>query len=179
MNHLSKWQKTLMILAICATNLTVMADFIIVPVANDLFMEYDEILVNYILSGPSLVQIAGGFLSGMIMARFGSKKTLTISFGLFTICGLIMSFYNTAIALAVFRSIAAFAIAVINATSMAIIANTMEPAIMGSIMGIYNASMSLTVTSTFPILAGLAAVLLVLSIISTRNYYKAAPEKAA
>lgn len=36
-----------------------------------------------------------------------------------------------------------------------------------------------TVTSTFPLLAGLAAVLLLLSIISTRNYYKATLKNAA
>lgn len=146
MENISKGRKILMMIAICLTNIAVMGDFIIIPIINELYGYYpNEMLVNLMLSGPALVQIASGIVSGFLMNRIGPKKTALYSFGLFTVCVVLISFIFSAGALpmTICRMVAGLAVGVVNAAAMALIAGVYtDGKKLGTMMGVYNAAMA-------------------------------------
>lgn len=161
METLSKSKRILMMIAICLTNIAVMGEFVIIPIINEIYGYYpNELAVNFILTGPSLVQIASGIVSGFLMNRIGTKKTALFSFALFSVCAIMINFVFSAgaVPMIICRLLAGLAIGVVNAAAMALIAAFYtDEKKLGTMMGIYNAAMA-GIGAVLSAVAGVMAV---------------------
>lgn len=87
---LSKGRRLLFIIVLFLTNFGWMADSAIVPAAANLYETFNDKLnlVNFILSGPSLVGVTSALLCAKLIQHINKKTLLILSYGLLTVCSI-------------------------------------------------------------------------------------------
>lgn len=82
---LSKAKHYLFLLAIILTNIVIMHDYVVMPVANNLYEVFPDGVagVNFILSGPAIFLFFGSLIAPMLFGKIHKKVLLIISCSVF------------------------------------------------------------------------------------------------
>jgi MFS family permease len=141
-----KSRNVLIVATLSLSTMAIMGDMIIIPVAENLFVDFHDVnmgLLNYILSGPALIGALSSLLCGKLMSYIGKKKLLIASFVFFmagSICG---DFVHNAYYMVGMRTLVGIAMGAVGVLAVAIISDVfVDEKARSSIMGIYNGMMA-------------------------------------
>lgn len=147
------------VVALSLSSLALMADSAIYPVVNLLYEEFTDtnlVLLNFIISGPSLMVIIGSIICG-ILAQYVGKKQLLIGAYVFFALTAIPTWIDHIVLIAVLRGISGFMIGIISVASVGLVAELFADEVSRSkMMGTYNAVMTF-LGSTISLFTGILA----------------------
>lgn len=157
--NMSKGKTLLFLITLFLTNIAVMADMVIIPAADGLFSTFENVgAVNFILSGPALINVFSALMCGKLMQYFSKKTLLVAGFAIFTVSSIFGVAVESLSFLITMRILVGAAMGIINATAMALIAEIyVDETKRGTIMGIFNASMA-GIGAVIGLIAGYFAV---------------------
>jgi len=143
---MTKTRKALFAVAIILGSMFPMSDLLLVPVLNNLFVDFAEspMVVNFIVSGATLTMLISSLLVGRL-ARFVSKKLLMIIGGtITTVCALFMYTIYDASIIAILHTFIGFGWGTLMVCSYSLITEIFPESKESSRMiGFYNAGMSI------------------------------------
>lgn len=142
---LSRGKMILFLAALFLTNVAVMSDMVIIPAIGNIYAVFgDSInLVNYIVSGPSLMFVFSSLLCGKLMQYFSKKTLLIFSYGLFTVASIMGVFIESALYMAVMRTLVGMSMGIVNVAAVSMIPEVFDDEKKrSSLMGIYNSAMA-------------------------------------
>jgi predicted MFS family arabinose efflux permease len=142
----AKFKNGPIILVLGLSTIAVMADMVIIPVAEHLFEDFAGVnmgILNYLLSGPALIGAFSALLCGRLMS-FVNKKTLLVAmFFIFMIGGIAGDFVHNAYYMAAMRTLVGISLGAMVPLALAIISDIfVEEKARSSAMGIYNGLMA-------------------------------------
>jgi MFS family permease len=142
---ISKSRMVLYLIALFLTNVAVMADFVVIPAASDLFNAFgDQVnVVNFILSGPALICIISSLLTGKLLQFINKRTMLIIGYALFSVASIFGVVIINVYYIAVMRAFVGFAYGIVNVSAVSLIAETyIDEKKRSTMMGVYNAAMA-------------------------------------
>lgn len=142
---LSKTKHYLFLLAIILTNIVIMHDYVVLPVANNLYEAFPESVagVNFIISGPSVFLFIGSLLAPVLMGKCSKKLLLSISCSVFAVASIFGSGIVSLGYIIVCRSICGLACGCVQVIVLDLIADYyVDENKRASFLGIYNAGMA-------------------------------------
>lgn len=141
-----KIKNVLIVISVSLASMSLMADLVIIPVAENLFQDFSDVnmgILNYLLSGTSLVSAFSSLLCGKLMSYIGKKKLLIISFLFFMIGGICGDLIHSAYYMMIMRTLVGMAMGGIAVLAVAIISDAfVDEKTRGSVMGIYYGMMT-------------------------------------
>ena len=142
---LSKVRHYLFLLAICLTNIIVMHDCVIMPIANSFYGLFPENVgaVNFILSGPAIFMFLASLVAPYLL-KFTSKKTLlSIACVVFAADSIFGSTVVSLPYIITVRCICGMCYGVVQVTALDLVSDYfVDENKKASFMGIYNAAMA-------------------------------------
>lgn len=139
--------KTWLVFAlICLTNITVVGDNFIIPIVNSIYMAFpeDELVVNFILTGPLLLGMIAGLVAGKILEFASKKLVLIICLTVYMLAAGFGAAIDNVMYMAVLRAIVGFATGVVPVTSMALVSDMFpDENVRARAMGFFAASMGI------------------------------------
>ena len=139
-----------LVLAMVACTLctwAMMGDTAVITAGNDIFenfREADPLVLNFILSGPALIQVIMGPITGKLLNHVTPKVTLLIGFGAFGIGGILGAVVDNVFYVAAMRAVAGIGMGMVNVSSLTLISELFESeAQRGTMIGLWNAGMSI------------------------------------
>ena len=124
-----------------------MGDTAVITAGNDIFKNFYEanpLILNFILSGPALIQVVMGPITGKLLNYLTPKTTLLIGFGAFGIGGILGAAVNDVAYVAAMRAVAGVGMGMVNVSSLTLISELFkDEAKRGTMIGIWNAGMSI------------------------------------
>ena len=159
---MSKRGTILFLLALFLTPFIIMNDYVIIPVAADLYAAFPdhESIVNFILSGPQILGVIGALLCGR-MTKTNQKKIIVVAFSVFALTSIFCTAILSPIFMAAMRAVQGVAMGFVNTASVTLLAEVfVDENLRGTYMGIYNAAM-----------AGLGAIMSYAAGILAKNHW--------
>ena len=142
---LSKSKLILFMITICLATFVQQCDTVIYVIVNDFYVTFPEKtnVVNFILSGPPLIQMFGALLVPVLLKKMSTKDLLvgsTVIYAVSTIFGLsVMNVYY----IAVMRSISGLMIGFVQVASLSILAQVyVDEKQYASRVGVFQAALS-------------------------------------
>lgn len=147
-----------LIIALALTNLGTMSTMIVIPIASNLYSTYSEGLVNYILSGSTLLSAVASFCAGYVIKKLGTKRFSIVMLLTCTIAGVLSAVVNSGIFLAAMQSVIGLAIGGLCVSNNVIIAENYEDVnLRGTILAAYRATQGLAAILLSTVAGALAA----------------------
>jgi MFS family permease len=144
--EMSNTKRILCLISIMLTSIAVMADLVIIPVISNLYQAFpDQVgIVNYIVSGPMLIIVGATLLATFLLKKLSKKIVIVAGGVIFTVGAIGGIILDSAIFMAVMRTLVGIGAGLVNVVGVALIADLYEDEIVrAKIMGYYNASLSL------------------------------------
>lgn len=136
----------MIMLTLILVTIALMADMVIVPVAQNLFEEFGDVnvgVLNFILAGPVLIGGLSGLAAGKLMQYISKKKLLIIAFIIFSIGAILGNAVHSAYYIAVMRVLVGIGMGALSVCSMAIIAEIfIDESKRSTMIGVYNGGMA-------------------------------------
>lgn len=142
---LSKGKMILFLAALFLTNVAVMSDMVIIPAIGNIYGVFSDSinLVNYIVSGPSLMFVFSSLLCGKLLQYFSKKTLLIFSYSIFTVASIMGVFIENAVYMAVMRTFVGMSMGIVNVAAVSMIPEVFsDEKKRSTLMGIYNSSMA-------------------------------------
>lgn len=134
-------------LALVVSGMAAMIDLAIYPAADAIYTVFAEeniALVNFIITGPSLMIVIGSILCGFVTQKIGKKQILSIAYLFFCISAIFGGTFDNVYYMIVMRTIAGLSAGFISICSAGLIVELfVDEQIMSRIMGTYTGMMSL------------------------------------
>ena len=143
--QLSKAKHYLFLLAIMLTNIVIMHDMVVMPVANNLYEAFPDGVagVNFILSGPAIFLFFGSLIAPMLFGKVHKKVLLAVTCGLFAVASIFGSSVVSLGYIIASRSICGFCGGMVQVIALDIVADYfVDDNKRASFLGIYNAAMA-------------------------------------
>lgn len=142
---LKNWQLAMMMVALCLGTMAMMADMIVIPVAEVMYTVYDDVnAVSYILSGPALINAVICAFAGKIIEKIGARRFLIIGFGVFMISGVLTVVSQDLIMLLVSRTLQGFGMAAMAVCGVVVISqHFIDKKKRSSMIGVFNGVMAI------------------------------------
>lgn len=143
--EMSQKKLFLFLIALFLTNVSVMADMVVVPCIADLYELFDDStnLVNFVISGPALFIIAASLICGHLMKHFSKKILLISGFGLFALAAIFGAAFENATYMAVMRAMVGFSIGIVNVSALSLLNEIFtDDKVRSKMYGGFNASMA-------------------------------------
>ncbi len=141
-----KIRKGMLMLTLILVTIALMADMVIIPVAENLFSEFGDTsvaILNFILTGPALIGAFSGLAFGKLMQYISKKKLLIIAFAIFSIGAILGFAVHSAYFMAAMRVLVGIGMGSLGVISMAIIADVFnDESKRSSMLGIFNGGMA-------------------------------------
>lgn len=148
--------------ALAVSSMALMIDLAIYPAADAIYTVFAEeniALVNYIITGPSLMIVIGSILCGFVTQKVGKKQILSIAYLLFCISSIFAGVFDNVYYLVAMRTIAGLSVGFISISSAGLIAELFtDERVMSRMMGTYTGFMSL-IGAIMSLVAGYVAVI--------------------
>lgn len=133
-------------LTLAVASMALMVDMAIYPAADAIytvFADQNIALVNYVITGPSLMIVIGSLLCGFATQRIGKKKILSIAYLIFCISSLTAGIVDNIWYLIIMRTLMGLSTGFINISSAGLIAELfVDETSMSKMMGAYTGVMS-------------------------------------
>ena len=144
MATMKKGRLILCMIALFLANFAVMADMVIIPIANNLFETFQNpTAVNFILSGAALISVFTAMACAKLLYHFSKKVILIVSMVIFAVASIFGGAVENVYYILVMRVLVGIAMGFINATAMALIAELfVDEGARGKVMGMFNAAMA-------------------------------------
>jgi len=142
---LSKVKHYLFLLAIILTNIVIMHDYVVMPVANNLYEAFPDGVagVNFILSGPAVFLFFGSLIAPMLFSKVHKKVLLVISCAVFAVASVFGASVVSLGYIIACRSICGLACGFVQVIALDIVADYfVDENKRASFLGIYNAGMA-------------------------------------
>ena len=161
-NTMKKMRKGHMILCLIAlflSNVAIMADMVIIPIADNLFKTYgNPTVINFILSGAAFLSVFTAMACAKLLYKFSKKTILIVSMILFAVGSIFGAAVDNIYYMLIMRILVGVAMGFVNATAMALIAELFDDeGARGKAMGFFNASMA-GIGAVISVVAGIFAV---------------------
>ncbi|MDO5411364.1 MAG: MFS transporter [Lachnospiraceae bacterium] len=157
----SKHEKALK-LSILLSGGIALADVAIYPAAEKIYQAYPDAslgVLNFILTGPSLILIFASILCGFLVRYIGKKQLIVYGYVIFILTALACVFLDQPVILAVTRGIMGLTMGIVSTAMVGLIAELFtDESARSSILGYYNGIMS-ALGAVFSFIAGYLAVL--------------------
>lgn len=156
---LSKGKIVLLLITIYLSTIAIMHDMVIVPAIDGIFGQFYETenMVNYVISGPALVSVLAALVSGKVLQYISKKKWMLVGFAIFAVGAIFGVALENIYYMAAMRSLVGIGMGIVTVTNLAIISEVFtDENKRGSMMGIYNAALSV-VASVLGLVAGFFA----------------------
>lgn len=143
--QMSRKNLVLFLIALFLTNVSVMADMVVVPCIADLYELFSNStnLVNFVISGPALFIIVASLICGHLMKHFSKKSLLIVGFSLFALASIFGAVIENVIYMAVMRAIVGFSIGIVNVSALSLLNEIFKDVnIRSKMYGGFNASMA-------------------------------------
>ncbi len=143
--QMSKTRAVILVIAIFLSNIAYMNDMIIVPAVAQFYEMFPDqtLLVNFIVSGPSLLMMAAMLLSAKLMQKFSKKDLILVGLVIFTLSGVFGILKLNAMYMAIMRAFVGFSTGLISATSVALLSEVFtDEKTRGFVLGLNTATMS-------------------------------------
>lgn len=141
MKQLSKGKQILLFVTICLTSIAIMSEMAFIPVADAIFTTYESTsgaVLNFILSGATLISAFATLLVGGFVSRLGNKKILVASFLICTISSLLLFVMDSSVGIAFLRGVCGIGIGGLNVVNIDIISSAYEDENQrGAMIGLY------------------------------------------
>lgn len=141
-----KLRNGMLMLTLILVTIALMADMVIIPVAENLFGEFGDVSVavlNFILTGPALIGAFSGLAFGKLMQYISKKKLLIIAFAIFSTGAIFGYAVHSAYFMAAMRVLVGIGMGSLGVISMAIIADIFnDESKRSSMLGIFNGGMA-------------------------------------
>lgn len=147
-----------MMVALCLATFAAMGDMVIIPVADFLYMNYENVgAVSYLLSAPALITAFVSAMAGKIIERFGARKFLLVGFGIYTVSTVLTAFSQDLTVLLVCRTLQGIGMGALGVCAIVIISeHFIDEKKRSSMIGVYNGVMAL-LGAALGMLAGIVA----------------------
>lgn len=158
--QLSKGRQTLFYIALLLTNVIVMHDYVVVPLANTLYELFPNSTagVNFIISGPAIIMFIASLLVPYLLKFISKKKLLSIVCIVFTVASIFEAAIVSLPYMIFTRSVCGFCYGIVQVVAIDIAADYfVDEDKRASFMGIYNAAMA-AIGALMGVLAGNLAV---------------------
>lgn len=133
-------------LTLAVSSMALMVDLAIYPAADAIytvFADQNTLLVNYVITGPSLMIVIGSILCGFATQKMGKKKILSLSYLIFCISAIFAGTIDNIWYLIVMRTLAGLSTGFISISSAGLIAELfVDESSMSKMMGTYTGVMS-------------------------------------
>lgn len=155
-------QKILLLTALILATMAPVGDMVIIPAADAMFGHFADAnisILNFILSGPSLIALVTALIAGKLMAMevIRKKQLLLIALCLFAIGSCFGIAIETPMYMAGMRCIVGAAVGIVSPCCMAILSDTFsDEKELGFMIGIWNAGMAI-VGAVIGVVAGIVA----------------------
>ena len=141
MKQISKGKQILLFATICMTSIAIMSEMAFIPVADAIFTTYasaGEAVLNFILSGATLISAFATLLAGSIVSKVGNKKILVTSFLICTVSSLLLFVVDSSFGIAFLRGVCGIGIGGLNVVNIDIISAAYEDENQrGAMIGLY------------------------------------------
>ena len=141
-----KLRNAMLMLTLILVTIALMADMVIIPVAENLFGEFGDVnigILNFILTGPALIGAFSGLAFGKLMQYFSKKKLMIVAFSIFSIGAIFGYAVHSAYFMAAMRVLVGIGMGSLGVISMAIIAEIFsDEAKRSTMLGIFNGGMA-------------------------------------
>ena len=141
---MSKGRMVLFLIALFLSNFIVMNDYVIIPVAANLYEAFPAQtgIVNFILSGPQILGVITALICGKL-EKVSKKLIIIVAFGIFAISGIFGVAVESALHIAVMRAIMGACMGFVNTAAVALLAEVfVDEKLRSTYMGIFNAAMA-------------------------------------
>jgi MFS family permease len=160
--ELPKWRLVLALAALFLSSMCTMGDLVISPIAANVYEAFADApiaLVNLGVTGPALVGLPFGLLTGLLCDRIDKKKAMVVGFGIFTVSSVFGIAYVDVNYFVVMRLLATgVGWGITNTAALSILADLfVDENEHAKFVGWYNAAMS-TIGALLSSCAGLLAV---------------------
>lgn len=145
--QMSKGRSILFLIALFLTTIASAGELVIMPITNNFYQYFPEStnVVNFILSGPSLIMILMSLLVPYVIKLIGQKNTLLAGCVLFTVSGILGLQILEIPYIILWRMVNAISQAIVNVTAIVIITSVYtDQQKCATITGLYTAVLSLT-----------------------------------
>lgn len=159
MKEMSKGRLVLCLIALFLSNVAVMADMVIIPIANNLFETFDNVsAINFILSGAAFISVFTAMACAKLLYKFSKKTVLVLSMALFAVSSIFGGAVENVYYVLVMRILVGVTMGFVNATAVALLAELFEDeGARSKAMGFFNAAMAGT-GAVLSLVTGLFAV---------------------
>lgn len=142
---MSKSKLVLFIVALFLSNFIVMNDYVIIPVAANIYDTFSSQIgiVNFILSGPQIIGVFGALLCGRLFGKVSKKTIILIAFSLYALAAIFGVAIENAYYMAAMRAVAGAAMGFVNTAAVALLAEIfIDEKKRSTMMGFFNAAMA-------------------------------------
>jgi MFS family permease len=160
--EMPRGREILMLAGLFMSTMCTMGDLVITPIVSRLFeyyVDYPAALINFGITGPSLVGLPFSLFAGWLCDHFDKKKIMVIGFAIFTLSSVFGAAVDNIYYFVVMRCLATGACwGITNTAGLAILADLyVDKGSHGKMIGFYNAIMSL-MGALLSVLAGTLVV---------------------
>lgn len=146
--HMSKGRMACAIAALFLSSMCTMGDLVITPVVANLYEVYAHEpvwLINLGITGPAIVGLPFGLLTGWLCDRIDKKRIMVVGFGIFTVAGVFgIAFQNIYYFVTMRLCATGIGWGITNTAALAILADMFTDEVKHArFVGWYNAAMSL------------------------------------
>lgn len=146
-SSLGKARTALIMIGCTLTTIAMMGDTAVITAGSEIFQHYagtNPLVLNFILSGPALIQVFMGPVTGKLLNFISPKTTLLIGFGAFGIGGIFGAMIDNVFYVAAMRAVAGIGMGMVNVSSLTLISDLFDDeARRGTMIGFWNAGMSI------------------------------------
>ena len=159
MKKMRKGHMILCLIALFLSNVAIMADMVIIPIADNLFKTYgNPTVINFILSGAAFLSVFTAMACAKLLYKFSKKTILIVSMILFAVGSIFGAAVDNIYYMLIMRILVGVAMGFVNATAMPLIAELFDDeGARGKAMGFFNASMA-GIGAVISVVAGIFAV---------------------
>lgn len=158
--ELSGAKRWFVFICVCLSCVTAIGDNFIIPVVNSIFTAFpeDELVTNYILTGPLLIGMIVGFIAGKVLEYVPKKITLVVCLIIYMLSAAFGAAIMNVWYMAAMRTLVGLATGFVMPASMAIVSEMFpDDAERAKAMGFFTAFMSLS-AAVASMVAGVVAV---------------------
>lgn len=134
-------------LTLAVSSMALMVDMAIYPAADAIytvFADQNIALVNFVITGPSLMIVIGSLLCGIATQKIGKKKILSFAYLVFCISSIFAGAVDNIWYLIIMRTLMGLSAGFINISSAGLIAELfVDETVMSKMMGAYTGVMSI------------------------------------
>lgn len=158
--NMSKTKKLFFLIAIIVTTFVVMGDMVIYVITNNLYQAFPDHVqvVNFIISGPSMLVVIGSLIAPYVMKRVSKKNILIFGGIVYGASAIFTPVILNPYFIAIMRALTGLAIPFVHVAALAMIAEVyVNEDKRAWVMGLYNAIMPL-IGSLMTLVTGFLAV---------------------